>query len=70
MDPRQIRAIRAWLGLSQQELADQLRVTQNTVARWETGNRNPSGPALVVLEQLWDRVQHEMTEVKGKGKAA
>ena len=70
MEPRQIRAIRAWFGLSQQDLADRLHVTQNAVARWETGSRNPSGPARVVLEQLWDQAQREMAEVRGKGKAA
>jgi DNA-binding XRE family transcriptional regulator len=37
------RALRQQAGLSQQELADALGVWRETVARWESGTRGPSG---------------------------
>ena len=59
MTPNQIRAIRGWLNLNQEELGKRLGVSRNAVARWETGTRNPSGPALVLLKQLWEQMQGE-----------
>lgn len=59
MSPNQIRAIRGFFNLTQQELGDQLGVSQNTVARWESGLRNPSGPATRLLKQMWERMQGE-----------
>lgn len=41
----QIRAWREWRGLTQAELAELLGVTQETVSRWETTQRNVSAPA-------------------------
>ena len=38
----QIRYIREHMRLSRRELAEQLRVDERTVARWETGDRQPS----------------------------
>lgn len=42
-DPTTRKAIRVRCGLSQQQLADTLGVTQTTVQRWENGTRNPRG---------------------------
>jgi DNA-binding transcriptional regulator YiaG len=39
MSPVQLKARRAEMGLTQAALAEQLGVTWNTVARWETGQR-------------------------------
>lgn len=39
MTPEQLVAFREALDLTQQELADRLRVDRVTVARWETGAR-------------------------------
>lgn len=50
--PDRIRSIRAARGWSQQQLADYLRVRRATVADWERGAHEPSGPASVLLEQL------------------
>ena len=63
MTPNEIRAVRAWLGESQDEFGQRLGVSRIAVARWETGARNPSGPVVKLLEQLWN-------QMVGKGKAA
>lgn len=42
MTPEQCRAARAWLGLSQQELATRANVAKNTVHLFEAGLRNPT----------------------------
>lgn len=42
-DPHARKAVRVRCGLSQQQLADTLGVTQTTVQRWENGTRTPRG---------------------------
>ena len=59
MSPQQIRTIRAWFNLTQQELADKVGVSANTVARWEGGDRNPSRPVVKLLQQLWEQMKGE-----------
>jgi len=50
---RTVAQIRKQLGLtSQKALADLLGVNQSTVSRWETGEKEPTGPAAVLLERL------------------
>jgi ribosome-binding protein aMBF1 (putative translation factor) len=41
MSPEQCRAARAWLGWSQQELAQRARVGLSTVKDFERGDRKP-----------------------------
>lgn len=40
MTPQQLVSFREDLGITQQELADKLRVDRVTIARWETGTRS------------------------------
>lgn len=39
--PKQLRSLRKRLGLSQEQLADELFVCRATVNRWEMGHRTP-----------------------------
>ncbi len=47
-----LRAARAARGLTQVTAAEELAVTRQTLALWETGGGRPSGPALRFVE-LW-----------------
>ncbi len=48
-----MRARRAFAGLKQCELADQLGVSQNTVSKWEHGHHAPSVPQLVAMADIY-----------------
>lgn len=50
--PTWIHEIRDALGMTQEQLAARLGVSQGTVALWESGQRNPSGSAKILLEML------------------
>ena len=57
-----VKALRSRLGISQNELAQRLKVTASTVARWEQGVMKPSPMAVKQLEALERRA--------GRGKEA
>lgn len=59
LQPREIRMIRMWFGLKQTALAKQLGTTQHTVNRWEAGINIPSGPAIILLMRLRERMVSE-----------
>ena len=48
-DKQRIRALRQHLGLTQQELADELGTRQQTVSEWETGMYKPRGASSTLL---------------------
>jgi repressor LexA len=52
MTPNILKQTRRLLGLTQAELAEQLRTTRTTVARYECGDRRIPGMIEVALEQL------------------
>lgn len=47
-----VRELRARLGLTQAALAHALGVSPNAVARWERGERTPTGLSRAALERL------------------
>jgi putative transcriptional regulator len=49
--PRRInvKAVRARLGMSQQDFAARFGISSATVRNWEQGRRQPEGPARVLL---------------------
>jgi len=50
--PKQIRTLRKELGLTQQQLAEKIGATRESVARWETGMHPPQGANLKGLRDL------------------
>lgn len=52
MSPKQIQRLRKRLNLTQAALAEHLGVTRAAVSLWESGDRTPRGPAVLVLIQL------------------
>lgn len=52
------------LGEIQEEFAEYFRVGQTTITQWENEERNPSGPALVILEQILDQILKQIIEQK------
>jgi DNA-binding transcriptional regulator YiaG len=59
--PRVARAIRMAAGISQGELAAELKVHRVTVARWEDGARRPRGDLLVAYVALLDQLREVTT---------
>jgi DNA-binding transcriptional regulator YiaG len=50
-----IKALRAHLGMTQQELADELGTRQQTISEWETGMYRPRGASATLLSIIAER---------------
>jgi putative transcriptional regulator len=48
--PRNVKALRQRLGLSQKQFADRYGFSVETIRNYEQGHRQPAGPARVLLE--------------------
>ncbi len=51
---KQIKKFRRDLNLSQDELADKIFVTRQTISNWENGKNYPDLKSLIMLSQLFD----------------
>ncbi len=49
---RGVKALRARLGLSQQQFADRYGFSVETIRNYEQGHRQPTGPARVLLQVI------------------
>lgn len=47
-----IRMFREKAGMTQKELADALKLNQSSVARWETGEQNPTASKISQIAQV------------------
>ena len=67
-DAQGIRGLRQHLGLTQQQLAEELGTRQQTISEWERGLYQPRGPSVTLLTIVAERtgfVYGELpTEVK------
>ena len=54
-DSERIRALRNRLGMTQQELADELGTRQQTISEWETGMYRPRGASATLLTIVAER---------------
>ena len=50
---KNLKELRIEKGLSQQELAQIFNVTQSTVAKWESGEREPNFSILIQIAKLF-----------------
>lgn len=46
------QALRRKIGLTQEEFASKFAISLGTLRHWERGDRNPRGPALVLLRVI------------------
>jgi putative transcriptional regulator len=53
--PRQIRALREQVRMSQAVFAAILNTSVSTVQKWEIGDKRPSGPSLKLLNVIEER---------------
>ncbi len=58
-DREHVRALRAHLGLTQQELADRLGTRQQTISEWEQGMYRPRGASSTLLSIVAERARYE-----------
>jgi len=65
--PRQIRAARALLGWSQQQLADRAIVSLNALARLETGNVDSRVSTMMAIQKALAKAGVEFLDADQKG---
>ena len=58
-DGGRINALRKHLGLTQQEMADELGTRQQTISEWETGMYKPHGASSTLLTIVAERAGFE-----------
>ena len=56
---RRVRALRQHLEMTQQELAEELNVRQQTVSEWETAQYSPRGASERLLTMVAERAEFE-----------
>ncbi len=67
MKPSELKHLREQLGLTQQQLADALRTTRVTVARYEAGMRRIPGMVKVAIEQMGQAAEIPMAGIVAAG---
>ncbi len=64
-DAEQVLALRQHLGMTQQELAEEMNVRQQTVSEWETGQYRPRGASERLLSVVAERAAFRYGEPEG-----
>lgn len=49
-----IKSLRIEVGLSQQGLADALRISQSAIAKWELGKTEPTASMIILLSKFFN----------------
>ena len=66
-DSARVRALREHLGMTQQQMANQLGTRQQTISEWETGMYQPRGASSTLLTMVAERAGFEYkTDESGK----
>ena len=58
-DSQGVRALRSHMGMTQQEMADELGTRQQTISEWETGMYRPRGGSATLLSIIAERAGFE-----------
>ena len=58
-DARTVKALRGHLDMSQQRMAEELGVRQQTVSEWETGVYRPKGASSTLLNIIAERADFQ-----------
>jgi len=66
-DAAGVHALRRHLGLTQQELADELGTRQQTISEWERGLYRPRGASARLLTLVAERADFAYKAVPGEG---
>ena len=61
-DAQRVRALRRHLELTQQEMAEELGIRQQTISEWETGMYQPRGPSSTLLNIVAERADFRYGE--------
>lgn len=67
--PGHIRSLRDALGFTQRQIAQRLRVTEQTVSRWERGDSQPNAEAIARLRRLQSEARKKGIAVKQKSRS-
>ena len=63
-DAARVKALRTYLGLTQQAFADELGVRQQTVSEWEKGMYRPRGATVTLLNLIADQAGYKTGDEK------
>ena len=65
-----VRALRRHMGLTQQQLSEELGTRQQTISEWETGMYRPRGASHTLLNMVAERAGFEYgSSAQGEGDA-
>jgi DNA-binding transcriptional regulator YiaG len=65
-DAESIRALRGHLGLTQQQMSEELGTRQQTISEWETGMYRPRGGMNRLLVLVAERADFDYQAVRGE----
>ena len=63
-----IQKLRKQNGFSQEELAEKVTVTRQTISKWELGETTPEMDKLIIISKLYDITLDELMKEDNEGK--
>lgn len=65
-----VKALREYLGLTQDQFAEELGILQQTVSVWELGYHTPKGASVMVLNLVAERAKFQYGEARNAEKGS
>lgn len=68
-NPKKVKALREYLGLTQTQFAEELGILQQTVSQWECGYHTPKGASVKLLRLVAEKAKfnYKASPVKKSG---